>query len=190
MTTQHELLARAIESLRSAKNHVAATAGAQSMLDGFGKKKQRPADRELAEINALIDEFDNLPPAVAAEPVAWQYRELIYDVAIVDWSDCDKSEFDRFNEEPWQYETRALYTEQPAALSADPVAEMCPNCQTPWKCNGPHITTYAQSAPESIALSDELKTSLRELVSFYEMWPEDDEGGHAALVRAFLDSAK
>ena len=151
MTTQHELLARAIESLRSAKNHVAATAGAQSMLDGFGKKKQRPADRELAEINALIDEFDNLPPAVAAEPVAWQYRELIYDVAIVDWSDCDKSEFDRFNEEPWQYETRALYTEQPAALSDD-------------------LRKALVSAVGTL-----------ENETLYEM---------AAIVRAFLDSAK
>ena len=25
---------------------------------------------------------------------------------------------------------------------------MCPNCLTPWKCNGPHLSEQSQSAPE------------------------------------------
>ena len=130
MTTRHELLASAIESLRI-------------LGDPNG-------DYSLADCDAaqeIIREFDNLPPAVAAEPVAWQY------LSDHGWIECGTRDTALVATKAG-FKTRSLYTEQPPVLSA------------------------------------ELKTSLRELVLFCEMWPEDDEGGHAALVQAFLDSAK
>ena len=38
-------------------------------------------------------------------------------------------------------ETRAI---------GEPFDEMCPNCVTPWRCNGPHVTDDFNPRPEDI----------------------------------------
>ena len=48
----------------------------------------------------------------------------------------------------WAEEPKTTYAD--AARTSDDWDEaddMCPNCVTPWKCNGPHEPTYATGGP-------------------------------------------
>ena len=37
-----------------------------------------------------------------------------------------------------------------AVIPYDETANMCPNCQTPWKCNGPHLPSGADPTPADL----------------------------------------
>ena len=102
MTTHHELLARAIEALRNVENY----------------EKGNHSFRRRYGVDNIITLFDNLPPVVAAEPVAWQY----FSERREKWIDCGSQA--EAEEKKSCFETRALYTEQQPALSAELTAAL------------------------------------------------------------------
>ena len=55
MTTTQERLA---DALGMARLHVAASAGAEHMMDGFGPRSSQPSDLLLAEIDAVLAAHD------------------------------------------------------------------------------------------------------------------------------------
>ena len=59
MTTTQERLA---DALRSARLHVAASAGAEHMMDGFGPRSVHPSDLLLADIDAALSAHDAEQP--------------------------------------------------------------------------------------------------------------------------------
>jgi hypothetical protein len=112
-----------------------------------------------------------------SEAVRWEYRCRFWNGAPWGlWATYGTEEAMReaagiFQRDGWEVETRTLYTAPPAAqgvvstpveatefVSADGPdsgSYMFPNCNTPWKCNGPHIEAQADTTPAAHGVGDD-----------------------------------
>ena len=169
MTTRRELLAHAIEALRTVEP---------------GMDHER-----VSWAQELVREYDNLPPAVAAEPVAefpleaWRTRDALWCNALLAASDLKGMSAVL----TWLNEHRPEPT--PASVS-------CRKCYYSGPTPGAHegCDYYAHLWPakpgyteQQPALSAELTVAL---VFSVHLMRATGANNQAAIIRAFLDSVK
>ena len=121
MTTQHELLASLADVAKEHRTCLMYQKDTAELPHCTAR-----ADAEIAELDALIAEYDNLPPAVAAEPVAWM-MEASNDKIRIWWRDkpTDETLTRVHNSQP----IFPLYREEPPALSAELTAALRVNAE-------------------------------------------------------------
>jgi len=76
-----------------------------------------------------------------------KYASRIVEDAIVERS--PSGDFVKFKNMGWVSRSELVHYELLEVLEGGEEAEgeMCPNCVTPWKCNGPHVHKPCRNAP-------------------------------------------
>ena len=69
---------------------------------------------------------------------------------VLGWYPCCEHEVDALSSHCWACTPPSEPTPEAVVEPYDEADDMCPNCQTPWKCNGPHFAEFTANALRAI----------------------------------------